>query len=203
MAAAAPQKIIVFQDLDPVIAGVVAEQLQKTTGIMVTRDGSASPPHLVICGPSLSPLPPAIPVIRLGRAQRLGNLLAAIHRALEEPALAVRPFALGDDAFYPAEKKIICADAAEVLLTERETALLLCLARHAPAAVSRETLLQAVWSYQSGIDTHTLETHVYRLRQKIGGAEGAGPLQTTDDGYVLTGVSALPVQADPLDDDSV
>ena len=55
-----------------------------------------------------------------------------------------------------------------------------------PAAVSRETLLQEVWGYNSGLTTHTLETHIYRLRQKIE-KDAAAPaiLVTEAGGYKL------------------
>ena len=52
-------------------------------------------------------------------------------------------------------------------LTEKETAILRYLYRSGQNPVSREVLLQEVWGYNSGVTTHTLETHIYRLRQKI------------------------------------
>ena len=55
----------------------------------------------------------------------------------------------------------------KIRLTEKETAILRFLYRAGQTPMSRETLLQDVWGYNSGVTTHTLETHVYRLRQKI------------------------------------
>jgi DNA-binding response OmpR family regulator len=54
-----------------------------------------------------------------------------------------------------------------VRLTDKETAILRYLYRAGQKPVSREILLQEVWGYNSGVTTHTLETHIYRLRQKI------------------------------------
>jgi DNA-binding response OmpR family regulator len=54
-----------------------------------------------------------------------------------------------------------------VRLTEKEAAILKYLYRAGPEVVGREVLLHEVWGYSEGITTHTLETHVYRLRQKI------------------------------------
>jgi DNA-binding response OmpR family regulator len=54
-----------------------------------------------------------------------------------------------------------------VRLTEKETNILKYLYRAGSKPVSREELLTEVWGYNAGVTTHTLETHVYRLRQKI------------------------------------
>ncbi|MCZ6522531.1 MAG: helix-turn-helix domain-containing protein, partial [Alphaproteobacteria bacterium] len=54
-----------------------------------------------------------------------------------------------------------------VRLTEKETAILKYLYRAGDKVVGREVLLNEVWGYNAGVTTHTLETHIYRLRQKI------------------------------------
>ena len=55
----------------------------------------------------------------------------------------------------------------KIRLTEKETAILKFLYRSGDKPVSRDVLLDEVWGYNSGVTTHTLETHIYRLRQKI------------------------------------
>ena len=72
----------------------------------------------------------------------------------------------------------------EIRLTEKETEILVVLHENTNQSVSRDTLLKAVWGYVDGVETHTLETHIYRLRQKIE-ENPASPvfLLTTDDGY--------------------
>ena len=74
----------------------------------------------------------------------------------------------------------------KVRLTEKETAILRYLYRAGQRPVSRETLLQEVWGYNSGVTTHTLETHIYRLRQKVE-KDAASPaiLVTEAGGYKL------------------
>ena len=52
-------------------------------------------------------------------------------------------------------------------LTEKETAILAFLHRTRQRAVPRQELLREVWGYNPAVTTHTLETHVYRLRRKI------------------------------------
>jgi DNA-binding response OmpR family regulator len=58
-------------------------------------------------------------------------------------------------------------DNKKIRLTEKETAIIKFLYRSGEQSVSRETLLHDVWGYNAGVSTHTLETHIYRLRQKI------------------------------------
>lgn len=79
------------------------------------------------------------------------------------------PVHLGGWVFYPRARKF-CRAEEELRLTEKEAALFAYLAA-APAFVSRAELLEAVWGYESGIDTHTLETHIYRLRRLLPNGE--------------------------------
>ncbi len=76
-------------------------------------------------------------------------------------------FRVGPYTFKPAAKVLIRDDTKKIRLTEKETAIIKFLYRAGEASVSRETLLQDVWGYNAGVSTHTLETHIYRLRQKI------------------------------------
>jgi DNA-binding response OmpR family regulator len=76
-------------------------------------------------------------------------------------------FAIGPYSFRPGAK--ILQDEAEkkIRLTEKETNILKFLYRAGGRTVERDTLLREVWGYNAGVTTHTLETHIYRLRQKI------------------------------------
>ena len=58
-------------------------------------------------------------------------------------------------------------EAQKIRLTEKEADILKYLSDEEGKVVSREVLLAEVWGYNSGVTTHTLETHIYRLRQKI------------------------------------
>ena len=118
---------------------------------------------------------------------RFAVLLARIraqlrqHEASEDAVFSVGPY-----SFRPGAKMLIGVNAKKVRLTEKETAILRFLYRAGQAPVSRETLLQEVWGYNSGVTTHTLETHIYRLRQKIE-LDAATPaiLVTESGGYKL------------------
>ena len=58
-------------------------------------------------------------------------------------------------------------ESRSIRLTEKENNILMFLYKNSGNTVSRETLLHEVWGYNSKVTTHTLETHIYRLRQKI------------------------------------
>lgn len=116
---------------------------------------------------------------------KLGVLLARIRaqlRQFEQSEDAV--FAIGPYSFRPANKMLLDTEKAgkKVRLTEKETAILKYLLRAGSKPVPRETLLTEVWGYNAGVSTHTLETHIYRLRQKIERDPGAARLLITDPG---------------------
>lgn len=70
-------------------------------------------------------------------------------------------------ALDSAARQLVHPSSAAVSLTEKESALLHQLAKAAGQKISREALLEAVWGVGSEVDTHTLETHIYRLRSKL------------------------------------
>jgi DNA-binding response OmpR family regulator len=76
-------------------------------------------------------------------------------------------FRVGPYTFKPSAKMLVREDSKKIRLTEKETAIIKFLYRAGEQSVSRETLLADVWGYNAGVSTHTLETHIYRLRQKI------------------------------------
>lgn len=76
-------------------------------------------------------------------------------------------FTIGRYTFKPANKLMVDERGSKVRLTEKETAILKYLYRAGERPISRDVLLHEVWGYNSGVTTHTLETHIYRLRQKI------------------------------------
>ena len=100
---------------------------------------------------------------------RTNELLARLHaqlRLFDTSEDAV--FTIGPYTFRPSAKLLIGADKKQRLrLTAKEVDILKFLYRHARKIVSRQVLLDEVWGYNAGVTTHTLETHVYRLRQKI------------------------------------
>jgi len=76
-------------------------------------------------------------------------------------------FTVGPYTFKPAAKMLVTEDEKKIRLTEKETNILKFLYRASDGVVARDVLLHEVWGYNAGVTTHTLETHIYRLRQKI------------------------------------
>ena len=77
-------------------------------------------------------------------------------------------FNVGPYKFRPSTRQLIRMESKNyVRLTDKETSILIFLFRAGNRAVSRDVLLNEVWGYTAGVTTHTLETHIYRLRQKI------------------------------------
>jgi DNA-binding response OmpR family regulator len=95
-------------------------------------------------------------------------------------------FTIGPYQFRPSAKVLIAGDSRKIRLTEKETAILKYLYRAGNQMITRETLLNEVWGYNAAVTTHTLETHVYRLRQKIEtDPSNADILVTVTGGYQL------------------
>ena len=114
---------------------------------------------------------------------RFGVLLARIRAHLrqhEQSEDAI--FKVGPYTFKPASKILIRDDNKKIRLTEKETSIIKFLFRAGEQVVSREILLQDVWGYNAGVTTHTLETHIYRLRQKIEKDPGHAELLVTEAG---------------------
>ena len=107
---------------------------------------------------------------------RFSVLLARIrvqlrqHEAGEDAVFTIGPY-----TFRSSSKLLLNPKGNKVRLTEKETSILRYLYRAGEQPVPRETLLGDVWGYNSGVTTHTLETHIYRLRQKIE-KDAAAPL---------------------------
>ncbi len=99
---------------------------------------------------------------------KLGVLLARIRAHLRQHERSDDAvFAIGPYSFQPANKLLVDGDERKVRLTDKETAILKYLYRAGSRVIGRDVLLDEVWGYNAGVTTHTLETHVYRLRQKI------------------------------------
>ena len=93
---------------------------------------------------------------------------------------------LGDIQFFPGSRFIMMKNGQKVNLTEKETNILKYLCQSKDQIVSREVLLSEVWGHTTSLTTHTLETYIYRLRQKISAKlNGKELIITKKGGYQL------------------
>ena len=114
---------------------------------------------------------------------RFAVLLARIRVQMRQhEASADAEFQIGRYTFHPANKLLMDERGGKLRLTEKEAAILKFLHSAGRQSVARETLLREVWGYNANVTTHTLETHIYRLRQKIEENPAEAQLLVTDGG---------------------
>jgi DNA-binding response OmpR family regulator len=114
---------------------------------------------------------------------RFSVLLARIRAALRQHDQSEDVvFTIGQYTFQPAAKLLETGEGAKVRLTDKETSILKYLYRQGPKTISRDILLKEVWGYNNRVTTHTLETHIYRLRQKIERDPANARLLVTEEG---------------------
>lgn len=115
---------------------------------------------------------------------RLGVLLARVRAQLRQHELTDDAvFQIGPWSFRPGGKLMTDRETKrKIHLTEKETTILKFLYRAGDRAVGRAVLLDEVWGYNAGVATHTLETHIYRLRQKIERNPSEARILVTEEG---------------------
>jgi DNA-binding response OmpR family regulator len=112
--------------------------------------------------------------IAMSKPFRLSELMTRLRDSLEARSRLCAPhhpparIRIGRYEFNAEEKTLHDGIAdLRVRLTEKEAAILAFLHRMGERPVPRQILLREVWGYNPAVNTHTLETHIYRLRRKI------------------------------------
>lgn len=160
------QRHILLIDGDPLVRQTLAEMLEAaghrvTVGMAVPEGGGFD---LIVADPALTVGAAGVPLVPLAKPVRPGALLARVDEALRLAPAA--PMRIGGWRFDPAARLLEDEGGRKVRLTDKEVAILLHL-RQAGGVVGRDELLAEVWGYSAAVTTHTLETHIYRLRRKI------------------------------------
>ena len=150
---------------------------------LLRRDGPDTP-IVMLTGPDTGAGADTGADDHVARPFRLGVLLARLRAQMRQRETAGDPaIAIGPWSFRPAQKLLIDRDSGrKIRLTEKETAILEFLHRAGGRIVPRRTLLADIWGYNAGVATHTLETHVYRLRRKIEKDPGRAEILLTGPG---------------------
>ena len=141
------------------------------------REASRGRPILLLGGEGAGGLPSLSKPVRLAALVARMNALLAAFEASPQAGIG-----LGPHLFHPASRLLLTPEGQRIRLTEKEAAILLYLHRAAGRAVPRAELLGEVWGYSAAVATHTLETHIYRLRRKIEQAPDLARLLVTEEG---------------------
>ena len=192
---------------DPVVRASLAEQLRHDPALVVSEaahlaelgDG-ATPPDLVLVDQAMPTDVERLraqgfqgPVLVLGNNSvdkaderiekpfRFSHLLARLHAYLAGASDNEHSIQIGPYQFRPTAKLLIDAGGMRIRLTEKEANILKFL-HGAGGTVARDRLLHEVWGYNPAVTTHTLETHIYRLRRKIEKSPGEAKILLTDGG---------------------
>lgn len=115
---------------------------------------------------------------------RFGTLLARVRAQLRRQARSRdATFTIGAYTFRPGARMLVDnKDGRKIRLTEKEAGILKYLYRAGGKPVNRDELLMEVWGYNSAVTTHTIETHIYRLRKKIEADPSDARLVVTESG---------------------
>jgi DNA-binding response OmpR family regulator len=174
---------------NPFLRQLIAEQIGSLAGFSLVEERPADlviaeaaadrpEPQLVLGRGGVLPFP-----LRLGAViDHLRYLLSPrLKHASRSGELALGPFVL-----QSADSALLHPDSGEIIrLTDKERLFLQTLYEAPGHALDRKTLLDTVWDYAEGVETHTLETHLYRLRQKLDTCGGADLIESVDGCYRL------------------
>ena len=194
---------VFLQSGDPAVQRALGEQLQaRGYGLSDSPDGAdlllyetTADAAAFLCA-DLRAQGRAQPVLLLGLAPeqaraagasdglakpfRFGDLLRRLEQVVVREIIAVGPFRLDLNA-----RELTDGAGRRLRVTEKEADMLAFLARAGDQVVTRESLLGEVWGYAGSATTHTVETHIYRLRRKLTENGGADLLITEAGGYRL------------------
>jgi DNA-binding response OmpR family regulator len=139
-----------FQELLPQ-AGICIKENEKEADCLLF-----TPPATEGCRPSLN-------FLSLSRPLRFLDLLSLLEALPYSQEIIFAHFSL--DVREKILKNLNTQESQR--LTEKESQLIRFFHQHRGIELSKEMLLQEIWAYHPDAETHTLETHIYRLRQKV------------------------------------
>jgi DNA-binding response OmpR family regulator len=171
LADSAPEADLLLLDAGPAQAGSLCADLRD--------QGCAQP--LLLLGLAAEPARALGADDGLAKPFRFGDLLRRLEQAAARVFVAIGRFRLDPNA-----REMTGPAGLRLRLTEKEAAMLVFLARAGSAVVARDALLGEVWGYSGDATTHTVETHIYRLRRKLTENGAADLLVTEAGGYRLT-----------------
>lgn len=140
---------------------------EKITGCTVLAEASGTNACVWVGGKGEEPPAGVGANNSFSRPVRVGALLDRVRRLQAASQGAGKRIRIGPFDLDARSSELLLAEDRAVRLTDKEKEILLLLSEANGETVDRQVLLEKVWGYAPGLETHTLETHIYRLRQKI------------------------------------
>lgn len=181
--------MILIVSKDREFSGALAEQVKRELKTDCQTVESAADAKPLLAAASLAITTQAngawpVPVIHVEKPVRLRKLLAEIEAALQKPAAGESQM-LSKDYRFSLRDKRLSGKGKTVDLTDKEAQLLSLLLEVGKEGIGKEALLKSIWGFENELNTHTLETHIYRLRAKLKDLSGAEMIAAADGGYRL------------------
>lgn len=179
--------LLISGDTD--FTSVMAEQATRELGLacdVATHEAAATPfiaNAALILAPATLDGEYEAPVLVLSRPIKLQSALAQIQNILAKQAETVA-FGAGY-RFLPRTRQLVDGSGLTAELTDREAELLQALVKAGDKGMGKDTLLREIWGIEADLNTHTLETHIYRLRSKIRDVFGTEMIDAAEGGYRL------------------
>lgn len=153
------QSIVTVADTPP----STAPWLLITDGVSLGEEAYSVPPNAILC---LGEALPNVPCDVLPTPFRLQDFVSRVQVLAKH---TVQPVLPDSCVMLDAAKRLLSdvATGQSVELTEKEAQMLSVLMRAEGKALEKEALLRDVWAYVPEVNTHTLETHISRLRAKL------------------------------------
>ena len=182
--------LVVSPDKD--FSSALAEQVERELGFACVQvetfeeaKNFMAKAAVVVSDVALSKCPAAVINVAEKKPLRMGALLADIETTLQKSA-AGETWPIGKDYLFSLLRKQLshaCGNVTE--LTDKEAQLLRHMLKAGKKGISKEALLKQVWGFEENLNTHTLETHIYRLRAKFKDLSGAETIEAVEGGYRL------------------
>lgn len=177
--------LLTESDTDKAVFTQIFESYAESIAVSAYKDlpDDMSSFHVIVSFHDIDNAP--LPVITIQHFPiRIGDIMDRIEAVLfQNPYNQTLTYA---DYRIESDSLILHHDGRDIPLTETERNIVYKLIEAGEKGLTREAMLASIWAYQPGLETHTLETHIYRLRQKIE-PDPANPqyLVTVPDGYTL------------------
>lgn len=168
------------------LSSIVTRELQLSCKIVVEESAVVNKDVVALITDRILMKEYEFPIIPVNLPLRVNKLLASIEQLINKDS-NTDIIDIGSSLQLSLQHKILThiLSGETVSLTDKESQLLQIIVASGETGISRESLMKDVWKIDSALDTHTLETHIYRLRRKIKEAFDIEMIKAFEGGYRL------------------